>query len=399
MNKRIPRVALLIESSRNYGRGILRGIARYAREQGPWSCYTQERELHSGLPEWLKGWRGDGIIARIEDRRTAARLQEFNVPVVDVLGQVRFEGIVGFDTDAAAVAKMAADFFLQAGFQNFAYSGFSGLPFSDKRSLAFAEYLAGHGKSVLVAPSEPRLDSYSHIQAMEQHGLSAQKGIAQWLKAQPKPLALFACNDVRAQQILNACREHGIRVPEEVAIMGVDNDNVLCSLCDPPLTSIEPDTEELGYQAATVLTQLMAGRSPQKWFTSLAPLRLVERTSTDTIALADPVMVEALRYIRNEVGAGIAVKDVLTHVGRSRTDLENRFRQTLNCTVHDEIFRRRMALVSRLLRETELPLRDVAGRAGFTTAAHLCRLFRLHHGVTPTKFREGSTQGKIDNLV
>jgi len=391
MKKRIPRVALLVESSRNYGRGILQGIARYAREQGPWSCYTQERELHSGLPEWLKSWQGDGIIARIEDKRMAARLLQFNVPVVDVLGQIRLESIVGFDTDAPAVAKMAADFFLQAGFQHFAYSGYSCIPFSDKRRVAFTEYLAAQGKSVLSAPSEPQLESFSHIQAMEQHGLSAQKQIARWLKAQPKPLALFACNDVRAQQVLNACREHGIRVPEEVAVMGVDNDHVLCNLSDPPLTSIEPDTEELGYQAATVLTHLMAGRPPQKWFISLAPLRLVERASTDTIALADPVMVEALRYIRSEVGSGIAVKDVLSHVGRSRTDLENRFRQTLNCTVHDEIFRRRMTLVARLLRETDLPLRDVAEKAGFTTAAHLCRLFRLHHGVTPTNYREGNS--------
>ena len=396
MAKHIPRVALLVESSRNYGRGILQGVARYARTHGPWSCYTQERELHSGLPEWLKNWKGDGIIARIEDRRMAGRLVELGLPVVDVLGQIRDERVIGFDTDAAAVARMAADFFLQSGFQHFAFSGYSGVHFSDKRRAALETYLATLGRTLLQAPSESGLESLSHIQAMEQHGLSAQRQIARWLKAQPKPLALFACNDVRAQQVLNACREHGIRVPEDVSVMGVDNDDVLCVLCEPPLTSIEPNTDELGYQAAETLAQMMAGKQPQRFFTSVPPRRLVERTSTDIIALTDPVMVEALRYIRNEVGTGIAVKDVLIHVGRSRTDLENRFRQSLNCTVHDEIFRRRMALVCRLLRETGLSLREVATRSGFTTVAHLCRNFRLHQGLTPSQFREGA---KIDNSL
>jgi len=396
MKKRIPRVALLIESSRNYGRGILQGIARYARAHGPWSCFTQERELHSGMPEWLKNWQGEGIIARIEDRRMAVRLLDLGVPVVDVLGQIRDERMVGFDTDANAVAKLAADFFLQAGFQQFAYCGYKGVHFSDKRGAAFAAYLETQGKSVLEVPSEAGLAGFSHIQAMEQHGISAQKQIAHWLKAQSRPLAVFACNDVRAQQLLNACRENGIRVPEDVSVMGVDNDDVLCSLCDPPLTSIEPDTDTLGYQAAATLERMMAGKSPERFFTSVPPLRMAERSSTDIIALSDPVMVEALRFIRNEVGSGIAVKDVLTHVSRSRTDLENRFRQSLNCTVHEEIARRRMTLVARLLRETDLPLRDVATKAGFTTAAHLCRLFRLHHGVTPTQFRDG---GKNDNAL
>jgi LacI family transcriptional regulator len=167
-------------------------------------------------------------------------------------------------------------------------------------------------------------------------------------------------------------------------------------LCDPPLTSIEPNTESLGYQAAALLDKLMAGQRPKRLAASVLPLRLVERASTDLIALNDPVMVQALRFIRNEVGNGIAVKDVLSHVGRSRTDVERRFRQSLNCTVHGEIFRRRMDLVCRLLRETDLPLHEVALKAGFTTAAHLCRLFRRQYGQTPTRFR---TTAKRDNQM
>jgi LacI family transcriptional regulator len=393
MTKRLPRVALLIESSRNYGRGILRGIANYSHAHGPWSFYTQERELHSGIPDWVKSWQGDGIIARIEDRRVAAQLLKLNCPVVDVLGQMRFPEIPGFDTDARAVARLAADFFLKAGFNHFAFSGYAGIPFSDRRGAAFSEYLAQKGKAVLTMPSATNLIGLGHIQAIEQQGVGADEVTAEWLRLQPRPLAVFACNDVRAQQILNLCREKTIRVPEDVAVMGVDCDDVLCNLCEPPLTSIEPDTERMGYEAAEALAQLMAGHTRPAPFTLIPPLRMVERASTDVIAMDDPIMAQAVRYIRNEVGNGISVKDVLSHVGRSRTDLEQRFRRWLGTSIRVEIQRRRLDRVCRLLQETDWNLELVATRAGFATAAHLCRLFQEQFQLTPTQFRKrGNTR-------
>jgi LacI family transcriptional regulator len=387
--RKIPRVALVVETSRTYGRGILEGIAKYARVNGPWSFFTTERELHSGVPDWLMTWKGDGIIARIEDRRMAAKLLKLGCPVVDVLGQARVGGMPWFDTNANAVAQAAADFFLRAGFEHFAYIGYAGIYFSDLRGAAFTDYLAGKGKAVAQMPHLAESHAATHIQAAEQRGLAGERGLIQWLKKRPRPLAVLACNDVRAQQVLNACREHGIRVPEEVAVMGVDNDNVLCNLCDPPLTSIEPDTERIGHEAAALLARLMAGETAVPMANSIPPLQLVERTSTDVIVMQDPVMVQAIRFIRNEVGNGIAVKDVLSHVNRSRTALEQRFQQQLQTSVHAEILRRRMERVASLLRETNLPVIEVARKSGFATAAHLCRLFRQHFQTTPTEFRAG----------
>jgi LacI family transcriptional regulator len=386
MTASIPKVALLVESSRTYGRGILRGIARYAHVNGPWSIYSQERELHSGIPGWLKEWKGDGIIARIEDRRMANALLRLGHPVVDVLGNNRFASILGFDTDARVVAKMAADFFLRTGFRHLAFCGYRGIPFSDRREAAFCERLEKQGLKVRVFSS--RLLRYPpHIQAVEQSGLAAEKAIAGWLRKQPCPLGLFACNDVRAQQVLNACREHGVKVPEEVAVMGVDDDDVLCNLCEPPLTSVAPDTERLGFEAARRLDQMMQGKKPEIELVQIPPLRVVERASTDVVAIGDAITVQAVRFIRDHVDDGISVKDVLANAGRSRTDLEQRFHRWFKTSIHGEIIRCRMDRVCSLLRQTDLHLNEIARRAGFSTAAHFCRLFRRRMGRTPTQYR------------
>ncbi len=387
MHAGLPRVALLIESSRTYGRGILRGIARYAHAYGPWSIFSQERELHSGIPDWLKAWRGDGIIARIEDRRMAHALLRLGHPVVDVLGNSRFGSIPGFDTNASAVSQLAADFFLRAGFRHLAFCGYRGIPFSDRREAAFRESLARRGIKLRVFAS--RLAQYPppHIQAVEQSGLAGENAIAAWLRKQPRPLALLACNDVRAQQVLNACREHRIKVPEEVAVMGVDDDDVLCNLGEPPLTSIQPDTERLRYEAAALLDQMMKRQSPQLGLVQIAPLRVVERASTDTVPVSDPITAQAVRFIRDHVNEGISVKDVLARLGRSRTDLEGRFRRWLGSSIRVEIVRRRVGRVCSLLQETDLTLSAIAKAAGFSTTAHLCRLFRRQMGQTPTRYR------------
>lgn len=384
-----PKVALLIESSRTYGRGILRGIARYAHVHGPWSIYSQERELHSGIPDWLKGWKGDGIIARIENRRMAGALLRLGLPIVDVLGNNRFDSIPGFDTDARAVAQLAADFFVRAGFRHVAYCGYRGIPFSDRREAAFSELLARHGRKVRIFSSRLAYRAPAHIQAVEQSGLAAEQAIARWLRQQPRPLALFACNDVRAQQVLNACREHGIKAPEEVAVIGVDNDDVLCDLCVPSLTSIEPDTERLGYEAAALLDRLMRKRGIKRGLTQIPPRGLIERGSTDVLPIDDPVALRALRFIRDHLAEGIAVKDVLQHAGRSRTDLEQRFRRWLRTSVRGEIVRQRMDRACSLLRQTDLGLEEIAARSGLVSAAQLCRLFRRRLRSTPTAYRSG----------
>ena len=285
------------------------------------------------------------------------------------------------------MAKLAADFFLNAGFRQFAFCGYQGIPFSDRRAEAFRNYLALQDLAVCQPPVQGSLAPPTHIQATERRGLDRERTLAGWLRKQPRPLALFACNDVCAQQVLNACREHGIKVPEEVAVMGVDNDDVLGNLCEPSLTSIEPDTDRLGYEAAALLDRMMRGKKPKPGMTQIPPLRVVERASTDAMAIGDPITVKAVRFIRDHVDDGISVKDVLAGTGRSRTDLEQRFHRWLKTSIRGEIIRRRMDRVCSLLRQTDLSLNEIARRTGFNTTAHLCRLFRGRLGQTPSRYR------------
>lgn len=386
-----PRVALLVESSRSYGRGVLRGIARYAHVHGPWSLFARECDCYTGIPAWLKTWQGDGIIARIENRRMAQELLRLKIPVVDVLGNPEHGAFPGFDTDAEMVAKLAADFFRKAGFQEIAFCGYRGLPFSDRREAALAACLAKLGRRLLVcSPKLPKLP-LPHIQAIEESGLAMEKMTVTWLRQQRRPLALFACNDVRGQQVLDACREHGIKVPEEVAVIGVDNDDVLCSLCEPPLTSIQPDTERLGYEAAALLARLMQGQAVRPGIRQVPPVGIVERGSTDVIPVEDAIVVQALRFIRDQLTRGVAVKDVLEAIGRSRTDLENRFRRHLHTSVRGEILRQRLDRACNLLRQTDLRIEEVAARSGFNTSTHFCRLFQCHHRTTPTQYRQAGS--------
>ncbi|HWF19027.1 MAG TPA: substrate-binding domain-containing protein, partial [Verrucomicrobiae bacterium] len=282
------------------------------------------------------------------------------------------------------------------------FCGYWNIPFSDRRAAAFASCLRTQGYKLRVFPpvsgSVETGDGLSRlpsdIQAVERRGLGRERAIAAWLRKQPRPLALFACNDVCGQQVLNACREHDIKVPDEVAVLGVDNDDVLCNLCEPPLSSIEPNTERLGMEAAALLDAMINGKRINSGTVQIRPLRVVERASTDVVAIEDPVTVQAVRYIRDRVGEGISVKDVLASVGRSRTDLEQRFRRWLKSSIRVEIIRRRIDRACALLRQTDLGLDDIARQTGCSTTAHLCRLFQNRLQQTPTEYRHAQKSRK-----
>lgn len=380
-------VALLIETSRAYGRGLCRGVARFARERGDLVLFTQEQDIPKSLPAWVRRWRGNGILARIHNPEIAAELKSLGIPVVDLLCRDQYDGIPVLTPDARGIATLAVRFFLNAGFEHFAFCGYPGISFSEYRQAAFVQRLAEEGFSCLGyrPPAGFRPDILNPEPAGDKH----IQHLLNWLKGLPKPIAILACNDVRGQRILSLCMENGIRVPEEVSVMGVDNDDVLCNLTMPPLSSIDPNAEEIGYRAAALLETLMAGGPPPKpMLMQIPPRELVERTSTDTLAVGDPETVKALRFIRlNAYSGGISARSVVEAVGISRTTLDQRFRRYLGRSVSDELMRMRLQRVKSLLRETALPLPKIARRSGFLTPSHLCAVFRRRFGQSPGDFR------------
>jgi LacI family transcriptional regulator len=229
------RVALLIESSRAYGRGLLRGIAAYAHTHGPWSLFHQERRLGDDAPHWFRRWKGDGVIARIESPRLLTMMRRAHRPCVDVRGLYLARGIPAVDTDDAAVARLAVTHLIERGFQRLAYCGFAGLDYSIRRRDAFIAHVRslGHEPLVYEGDGRPRAGDTTAIEAEQ---LLYEDHIAHWLAGLPKPVGVMACNDIRAVQVLSACRDHGIPCPDDVAVIGVDNDELLCQLSDPPLS-------------------------------------------------------------------------------------------------------------------------------------------------------------------
>lgn len=382
------RIALLIGASRQYRRDLLRGITDYARVHGPWSFYHEEQIRGSVVPSWLKRWEGDGILARLESQSQVEEVQRKGLPTVDLLGRFAIEGIPSFDNDSQAVARLGSDHLLDRGFEQFAYCGLPGTHYSDNACACFVKRLEqlGYPVSVYKSPSRNTVETA----AAEKRGLLYEEDLARWLDSLPKPLGIMACNDLRAQQVLNACNVRDIAVPDDVAVLGADNDEVLCGLSDPPLSSIDPNARRMGYEAAALLEQMIRGEKPPREKTLIEPAGIVTRRSTDVLAIADRTVAAAIQYIRDHATEGLTVDEVLHHVNISRSTLERRFTKYLGRSPKAEILRVQLLNVKHFLAETDYPLAKIARLAGFNHVENMCNFFKQRLDVTPGQYRRQS---------
>ena len=246
-------VALLIETSGSYGRGLLRGVSKYNRERGGWSTYFHPHGLGDPPPPWLRNWRGDGILARIDTPEIAQLLLKSGVPVVNLRGTVAELPFPYVGPDHDQIAKLAAEHLMERGLKNFAFCGKpAGIhPGLDERGTTFAEVVLKSGGNCEVFPADCPVD--------EDNWEMEQERLAKWLHSLAKPVGVMACNDERGLQVLDACRRCGAAVPDEIAVIGADNDEHLCDLSIPPLTSVDVNAENIGYTAAAMLDQMMQG--------------------------------------------------------------------------------------------------------------------------------------------
>lgn len=365
-------------------KGILLGIARYVREHGPWAIYRQPSERLEVMPSWLSRWEGDGIIGRILNRQAAELVRSTGLPFVDICGAVRAPDIPLVHGDDLAVGVLAAEHLLERGFRQFGYYGAPGEIWSDQRLEGFERTIAAAGgRCELYQP--PRI--VSGPSAWDE----AEEHLAQWLRRLPKPVAVMGANDDLGERILGAARRVGIRVPDELAVIGVDDDRATCEVCDPPLSSVTRDFEGQGYQAAQILDHLMAGGAPPSEPIFVRPSGICTRQSTEVLAIDDPFIASAVSFIRRHACDGISVSDVLREVPLSRSVLQRRFQRILGQTVSDAIIHVRVKRAQELLAETDLPLQRVAEMAGFQHQQYLGAVFRKRLGITPARFRKGGT--------
>jgi LacI family transcriptional regulator len=378
-------VALLIESSRSYGRSLLRGIARYSRTQGNWSLLHEEMTIDAGLPGWLSGSKVHGIIARVDDH-IIGPLKGLGVPIVDVRCRRAYPGIPQVETDDQAVVRLVFEHLWERGFRSFAFCGYRGAHYSETRLAAFREMV--HAESCPLAVYETDGQPGDSLTSIERAGVLDVEPLSKWLSNLSPPTGLFVCNDIRGQQVLNACRAMGISVPDDLGVIGVDDDDAICPLSDPPLSSVKPDAEEVGFRAAGTLAQLMKGESPPSETEYIPPIGVAQRLSTQVMAVEDREVARACRFIRENAILGIDVSDVAQVADLSRRQLERRFRIALGRTPHEELTAVKIGRVKQLLAETNLSLEQLAPLAGFYYKERLSAVFKRETGETPGQYRQ-----------
>ena len=377
------KVALLVETSNAYARELLHGVRDWLRQHGPWSLWLAETGRGAAPPAWLRDWRGDGIIARIENPAIARAVAASGLPTVDVSAARLLHDLPGLETDDRALAHTAAEHLRERGFQSFGYCGDARFNWSRWRGAAFAAHLEQHGFRCAQFPeSTPN-------RARSTDGETELTALAEWIRDLPKPVGIFAGYDIRGLQVLEACRRLGVAVPDSVAVLGVDNDELLCDLADPPLSSVIPDVRRTGFEAAALLDRMMRGQKIRGEGRLFAPQGVATRQSTDVVAVDDRQVSAAVRFIREHACQGIGVADVLKAVPMSRRVLETRFRKLLGRSPHEQILNVKLERVKRLLTETDLSLAAIAERTGFAHVEYLSVAFKRQTGVNASEFRAG----------
>jgi LacI family transcriptional regulator len=379
------KIMLLVEKSRAYGRGLLRGVARYTAIHGSWVLHMEPefyRLSRRQSKEWMKELKTDGVIAHLADVRVIESIIELGVPAVIAGIKEPVANAHALATDNEAISQMAVDYFVDRGFRRLAYCGLDGMYWSTQRGETFRRKAVEAGCEVAVyeQPRKKRPCTDEEEMAM----------IAAWLRSLPKPTALLRCNDDRSKQVLTACKIAELQVPDEIAILGIDNDELVCEIGYPRLSSIALSVEAAGYTAAALLAKLIAGQrgGRVKERVLVSPLHVVERQSTDVLATEDREIAAALRFIREHVREGIQVEDVAEATSLSRRALQQRFKRVLGRSIHDEIKRTRTDHMARMLVSTNLSIAEIARLLQSTEMKNIARYFRQRMGLTPLQYRK-----------
>jgi Transcriptional regulators len=375
----MKRVVLLLETSRAFGRQLISGVVRYSRLNSPWLFYKEPIDLKSSIPN-LTGWKPDGIIMR--DTLITKELLKLKIPTIFAPhGSVYPRNIPVIITDSSSIAKMASDHFIEKGFKNLAFCGYDSFEWSEQRKSYFNRF-----------NNEAGFRTYNYVSSKRfrpNDWEKEQQHVCRWIKDLPKPVGIFACNDDRGLHILEVCKLMNLKVPEDVAVIGVDNDLMVCEFGYPPLSSIALNIESAGFEAAKLLDKMMSSGNKMKGRKIIATSsHILQRQSSDILAVDDKEVAQAIQFIKDHAKNKILIKDMLRTAGIGRRALEKRFRNTIHRTIYHEIQQVRIESISKLLIETDLPISQITSLYNFTDAEHISRFFKKEKGMSMREYRK-----------
>ncbi|MFI4912346.1 MAG: XylR family transcriptional regulator [Sedimentisphaeraceae bacterium JB056] len=383
----MKKVAILVPTSRAFGRGIIKGVTNYARINKDWRLFTILPDYCSisniHVKDFIEKWEPDGIIARIPFIDYDCAL-DLKIPMVVTHIYSPVENELNIIPDCETPSRMAAEYFISKGFKNFAFCGFH-LNWDLSRAHFFRYYLqcAGFDTEIYQTPIEDMHNAWER----------EQPHLAVWLQKLPKPVAIYTTNDDRARHVLEACHMANLRVPEEVSVLGSDNDQLVCDISEPTLSSISYNFERAGYDAAESLNLLMEGYKGKLKDIEISPLKIHTRQSTGFIAIDDDEISDTLKFIKDNETKNITAQDVIDNSTLSRRSLEIRFKKATGRTISEHIRKLKLLYVCDLLINTHLTVLEISYKAGFPNAKRLHEVFMKTYKTTPLDYRK--TKGKV----
>jgi LacI family transcriptional regulator len=375
-------IALAVPQGFPFLERSLNGIAAYARQAGAWT-FTRRPDAMSASIEWLKSWRGDGAFAFIVTRADARIARRLPFPVVNLASHLPEIGVPSVVVDHAKLGEMGARHLIDRQFKRFGFFGAAGLWYSQMRRDSFRRAVELAGGTCDVFESMPA--------GAGMRWRNEQKRLDAWISSLRPPVGIMASNDLRAGIVLDACRRLQLRVPDEVAVIGVDNDPVFAEFDDPPLTSISRNDYEVGRQAAALLERLIRREKPAAQLIFVPPDKVVPRRSTETMAVEDEVVAGVIRYISAHLHEPFGVQELLSELSLSRRSLEYHFQDALRCSPYDYISQARVARAKLLLQsQPGMKLAAISRACGFSTPRRFRLVFRRLVGMTPVRFRQAN---------
>ncbi len=379
------KIILLIDISEEYGKNLLTGITKYSKEIGPWLFCKMPLHFREDLSmekvmKFAKEWEADGIIAHIYNNSDIEKLKELKIPVIAEDFKERFTEFPNITGGYFETGEMGAKYFINKGYKNFAFYGFKDIVWSRERGIGFENHIKKQGGNV----------HFFETNKVESQELWYYKpsALSKWLTSLPKPIAIMACDDERASYLAEACKHSNIKIPEEVAVLGVDNDILTCNLSDPPLSSISLDTEQGGYEAAHLMRLMIENPEKKPIDIIVKPLTVNTRQSTDICATTDEQIAKALIFIHQNIENNINVSDVLKKVAISRRALEKRFLDVTGSAVYKYICNLRIQKFTDKLLGSKKPINEIAFESGFNDNKNLSRLFKQIYGCSPLQYRK-----------